>query len=162
EACSCIVRIDGRAMVARQSGNTSPQGQAGNDTQGQRAMRQGETFTSSGSEASLFLVGRNSRGQWVVQSQHGKRGGLFVSLAALPAELSQGMFTKARVVPLAADQVVFLAGDDGDGCYRVDEGLLKVSIVASEGAERILAVLGPGSIVGELSMIDGTPRSATV
>ena len=45
-------------------------------------MRQGETFTSSGSEAALFLVGRNSRGQWAVQSQHGKRGGLFVSQAA--------------------------------------------------------------------------------
>ena len=44
-------------------------------------MRQGETFSSSGSESSLFLIGRNSRGNWVVQSQHGLRGGLFVSRA---------------------------------------------------------------------------------
>jgi CRP-like cAMP-binding protein len=58
--------------------------------------------------------------------------------------------------------MLFLAGDAGDGCYRVDEGLLKVSIVSSSGGERILAILGPGTLVGELSIIDGTPRSASV
>jgi CRP/FNR family transcriptional regulator, cyclic AMP receptor protein len=83
-------------------------------------------------------------------------------LSALPAELSHGLFSKARILSLAADQMVFLAGDAGDGCYRIEEGLLKVSVVAAGGAERILAILGPGAIVGELSMIDGTPRSATV
>jgi hypothetical protein len=45
-------------------------------------MRQGETFLSGGSEASLFLIGKNSRGNWVVQDQRGLRGGLFVSRAA--------------------------------------------------------------------------------
>jgi hypothetical protein len=45
-------------------------------------MRQGETFLSGGSEASLFLIGQNRRGQWVVQDQRGLRGGLFVSRAA--------------------------------------------------------------------------------
>jgi CRP/FNR family cyclic AMP-dependent transcriptional regulator len=83
-------------------------------------------------------------------------------LSALPADLSRGLFAKARIVSLTADQMVFLAGDAGDGCYRVEEGLLKVSVMATEGAERILAILGPGAIVGELSMIDGTPRSASV
>ena len=42
-------------------------------------MRQGETFRSGNSEASLFLLGKNRRGNWVVQSQHGLRGGLFVN-----------------------------------------------------------------------------------
>jgi len=45
-------------------------------------MRQGETFLSGGSDASLFLMGRNSRGNWVVKDQRGLRGGLFVSRAA--------------------------------------------------------------------------------
>jgi CRP-like cAMP-binding protein len=83
-------------------------------------------------------------------------------LAALPAELSQGLFARARTASFAADQMVFLAGDAGDGCYRVEEGLLKVSVVAAAGGERILAILGPGALVGELSMIDGAPRSASV
>ena len=83
-------------------------------------------------------------------------------LVALPAELQSGLFAKARPVKLAADQVLFLSGDAGDGCYRVDDGLLKVGVVAPAGGERILAVLGPGAMVGELSMISGAPRSASV
>jgi CRP-like cAMP-binding protein len=83
-------------------------------------------------------------------------------LAALPTELSQSLFAKARPVSLKADQTLFMVGDEGDGCYQVEEGLLKASIAAPGGGERILAILGPGSVVGELSMIDGGPRSASV
>jgi len=46
--------------------------------------------------------------------------------------------------------------------YRLEQGLLKVSIASPQGDERILTILGPGSIVGELAIIDGLPRSATV
>ena len=45
-------------------------------------MRQGENFAATTSAASLFLLGKNSRGQWVAQDQSGRRGGLFVSQAA--------------------------------------------------------------------------------
>jgi len=83
-------------------------------------------------------------------------------LSALPAELFAGLFAKARPLTLDADQMLFLSGDPGDGCYRIDEGLLKVSVVAAGGGERILAVLGPGTMVGELSMISEAPRSASV
>ncbi len=83
-------------------------------------------------------------------------------LSVLPGDLSAGLFRQSRTVQLAAEETLFLAGDPGDGCYRVDEGLLKVSFISPGGAERILAILGPGTIVGELSMIDGAPRSASV
>src|SRR5262244_4447938 len=83
-------------------------------------------------------------------------------LSDLPDRVSAGLLANARPVKLAADEVLFLAGDPGDGCYRLNEGLLKVSMVAPTGAERILAILGPGSIVGDMAMIDGRPRSASV
>jgi CRP/FNR family cyclic AMP-dependent transcriptional regulator len=83
-------------------------------------------------------------------------------LSGLPTELSRELFTKARTLSVTADQTVFVAGDAGDGCYRIEDGLLKVSVLGSGGDERILAILGPGSFVGELSMIDGAPRSASV
>jgi len=82
--------------------------------------------------------------------------------SALPASLFAGLFESARPVRLAGDQTLFLAGDAGDGCYLVDEGLLKVTVVSPTGGERILAILGPGAVVGELSMIDGAPRSGSV
>jgi CRP-like cAMP-binding protein len=83
-------------------------------------------------------------------------------LAGLPARLTTDLFANARPVRLAADKVLFLAGDSGDGCYRIEDGLLKVAMVSRSGAERILAFLGVGAIVGELAIIDGRPRSASV
>jgi CRP/FNR family transcriptional regulator, cyclic AMP receptor protein len=83
-------------------------------------------------------------------------------LSDLPEQLSAGLLANAKPVKLAADEILFLSGDPGDGCYRLNEGLLKVSMVSPKGAERILAILGPGSIVGDMAMIDGRPRSASV
>lgn len=82
--------------------------------------------------------------------------------SVFPEHLSAPLFATAKRVTLAADEVLFLAGDPGDGCYRIEQGLLKVSIIGPSGAERILAILGPGAIVGEMSTIDGLPRSASV
>jgi CRP/FNR family transcriptional regulator, cyclic AMP receptor protein len=83
-------------------------------------------------------------------------------LSELPARLSTELFAGAKMVRLPAGRVLFRAGDSGDGCYRIEDGLIKVTMVSGSGAERILAFLGRGAIVGELSVIDGLPRSATV
>jgi CRP-like cAMP-binding protein len=83
-------------------------------------------------------------------------------LSGLPGRLATDLFADAKPVRLRADEVLFIAGDPGDGCYRVEEGLLKVTMVSRSGSERILAFFGPGAIVGELSMIDGLPRSTSV
>jgi CRP/FNR family transcriptional regulator, cyclic AMP receptor protein len=83
-------------------------------------------------------------------------------LAALPEHLFTGLFRRATTVRLKPDEILFLIGDAGDGCYRVEDGLLKVTMVSRTGTERILAILGPGAIVGEMSIIDGLPRSASV
>ena len=83
-------------------------------------------------------------------------------LSELPEHLSAALFKSATAVKLRAEAALFLAGDAGDGCYRVEDGLLKVTIMSRSGTERILAFLGAGAIVGELSIIDGLPRSASV
>jgi hypothetical protein len=44
-------------------------------------MNKGEPPSPSGSKASLFLVGKDSHDNWVVQDQSGLRGGLFVDRA---------------------------------------------------------------------------------
>jgi CRP/FNR family cyclic AMP-dependent transcriptional regulator len=83
-------------------------------------------------------------------------------LSDLPDRLTSGLLASAKLRHLSTDETLFLAGEAGDGFYRLDEGLLKVSIASVTGAERILAILGPGAIVGDLAIIDGKPRSASV
>jgi CRP/FNR family cyclic AMP-dependent transcriptional regulator len=83
-------------------------------------------------------------------------------LLEIPDDLVTELFAAAVPARLKAGDSLFQAGDVGDGCYRVEEGLLKVTIASRSGSERILTFLGPGAIVGELSMIDGLPRSASV
>ena len=82
--------------------------------------------------------------------------------ASVPEALSRPLFVAARPRVLKAAEVLFAAGDAGDGCYLLDRGLLKVTLTSSRGEERTIAILGPGAVVGELSMIDGRPRSASV
>ena len=83
-------------------------------------------------------------------------------LSRLPTHLTTDLFAGGNPVKLAADQVLFLAGDPGDSCYRVELGLLKVTMVSRSGIEQILSFIGRGGIVGELAIIDGLPRSASV
>ena len=80
-------------------------------------------------------------------------------LSQLPAYLTTDLFTSATRVKLAADRVLFLADDPGDSCYRVEDGLLKVTMVSRSGIERILSFISRGGIVGELAILDGS-RSA--
>src|SRR3954471_5091135 len=82
-------------------------------------------------------------------------------LSVFPEKLAAQLFGHAQPKTLSADEGLFLAGDPADGCYRVEQGLLKVSMIAPPGAERILSIVGPGGLVGDLSTIDGLPRSAS-
>jgi CRP-like cAMP-binding protein len=91
---------------------------------------------------------------WALASAH--------IFSRLPEKLANDLFAKSRLVKIAADQTLFTAGDPGDGCYRVESGLMKVSVGSPSGGERILAIFGPGSLIGEFAVIDGQPRSASV
>src|SRR5262245_57536150 len=83
-------------------------------------------------------------------------------LLELQSNFSADLFANAACLRVEADEVLFLAGDGSDGCYLIKEGLLKVVVASNFGGERILAFLGAGAIVGEMSIIDGRPRSASV
>ncbi len=83
-------------------------------------------------------------------------------LSGLPSHLWTNLFARAKPAHLAAGGVLFLAGEASDGCYRIEKGLLKVTMVSRSGTERILAFLGPDAVVGELSIVDQLPRSASV
>src|SRR5215831_10710406 len=83
-------------------------------------------------------------------------------LSGLPNRLSSLLFANAKVRRLAVGETLFNAGDVGDGCYRLDRGVLKVDMCSRSGEKLTLAIIGPGSIVGELAIIDGHSRSASI
>jgi CRP/FNR family cyclic AMP-dependent transcriptional regulator len=58
--------------------------------------------------------------------------------------------------------IIFLEGDVAHEALVLLSGDLKVTLGSSEGREVVLDVFGPGTLLGEWSIIDGKPRSATV
>lgn len=56
--------------------------------------------------------------------------------------------------------VIFVQGEQGERCFVIVEGAVKISAYHSDGREAVLAVLGPGDVFGELSLFDHAVRSA--
>jgi len=80
--------------------------------------------------------------------------------ADLPGELRERVAAGARPVNLAAGEWLFREGDAASGLFIVRAGRLEV---VSEGpAMATLRVLGRGAAVGELALLTGEPRSASV
>ena len=52
-------------------------------------------------------------------------------------------------------------GDPSDRFYLIDSGTLRVTQVA-HGDEAVLRELGPGDVFGEIGLLRGVPRTATV
>jgi NTE family protein/lysophospholipid hydrolase len=67
-----------------------------------------------------------------------------------------------ELVALYGGEVLFRQGDTADSLYFVISGRLRVVSVAADGSETLLAELGTGETVGEMAVLSGEPRSATV
>ena len=75
-------------------------------------------------------------------------------LRNIVAEATQRRYTKS--------QFLFYQGDQGDRLFVVLSGMVKVSVSSDQGEEMVLVTLGPPQVMGELALIDGGPRSASV
>ncbi len=56
---------------------------------------------------------------------------------------------------------IFHQGDPGDAFFVLVEGLVKVFVTSEDGEEMVLATLKPRDTFGEVSVVDGGPRSAS-
>lgn len=83
-------------------------------------------------------------------------------LSQLPPESLGRLATVARARAYRRGEVIFHQGDPGDTLHLLSAGRVKVVLDAESGDEAVIAILGPGDCFGELSLIDGEPRSATV
>ena len=57
---------------------------------------------------------------------------------------------------------IFLEESDGEQCFFVVKGSVKVTRLSKDGREVILAMLNQGDFFGEMSLLDGKSRSANV
>jgi len=73
------------------------------------------------------------------------------------ADVSTGFQREA----FAADTTIFRAGDAGEAAYVIDSGCVEI-LLGPEGAQRRIEVLAEGAMFGEIALLDGLPRSATV
>jgi CRP/FNR family cyclic AMP-dependent transcriptional regulator len=64
-------------------------------------------------------------------------------------------------VTVARGDDLFREGDPGHALYVVLDGKVKICRAAPDGRENVVAILGPGDLLGELSIFDAQPRGAT-
>ena len=79
---------------------------------------------------------------------------------ALDADSLAEIQRAAEWVSLPAGEVLFRQGDPGDAAYVVVAGRLRV--VTRDPEERVINEGGRGEMVGEMALLEGGPRMATV
>lgn len=81
--------------------------------------------------------------------------------AALDETELRNLAESCRLHTFARGEVLFNEGDDAANLYVLQSGQVKVVLIDAAGEETILHVAGAGESLGELSLVDGEPRSAT-
>jgi CRP-like cAMP-binding protein len=80
-----------------------------------------------------------------------------------PAEVIRAVLAQGQLLEFGPGEVVFRQGDQGDRLFLVKSGVLEVVAAPTDGSEPVVvAYLGTGEVIGELALLTGSPRSATV
>ncbi|MDE9366976.1 Crp/Fnr family transcriptional regulator, partial [Luteipulveratus sp. YIM 133132] len=87
-----------------------------------------------------------------------RRAPLFAPLDDEAAEALLGQMTRNRI---ERGEELFREGDQGDRLYVITAGKVKLGRRSPDGRENLLAILGPGEMLGELSLFDPGARTAT-
>lgn len=84
-----------------------------------------------------------------------------VSTAAAVEVLSAALRREGHTRRFQRGQALFTEGDRAERVFLIERGWVTVTCTAPGGREIMLGLRGPGDMLGELSALDGEPRSAT-
>lgn len=90
---------------------------------------------------------------------HLKRVPLFADFEDAELDELLGVMKEKRFL---RDATILIQRDPGESCFLIVSGEVKVSLFGEDGKEIILAKLGEGEVFGEMALLSGSPRSATV
>ena len=79
---------------------------------------------------------------------------------SLRTEDSQHIAALLQKQTLRKGDSLFRKGEEGHSLYMITAGKIKIIRQSRDGDEMILAVLSAGDFCGEMSLLDGLPRSA--
>jgi CRP/FNR family cyclic AMP-dependent transcriptional regulator len=82
--------------------------------------------------------------------------------AGLSREALEPLCAATHRVMVSGGEILFKQGDPGQTMYLIEEGRAKVYTCGADNQEIVLDILGPDQVIGELALLDGKPRSATV
>jgi CRP/FNR family cyclic AMP-dependent transcriptional regulator len=82
--------------------------------------------------------------------------------ARLEADQQQALLAVMTRQAVRAGDMVFWIGDAGDSLYVVESGQVTITAPDERGDHITLDTLGPGGVFGEISLLDGGPRTASV
>jgi small-conductance mechanosensitive channel/CRP-like cAMP-binding protein len=82
--------------------------------------------------------------------------------ARLPAESLSQLALASRLAPFMANEAIIRQGDEGSELFVVQSGEVVVSVHGQSGQDAELQRLGPGAFFGEMSLLAGDRRAATV
>ncbi len=82
-------------------------------------------------------------------------------LEGLQASEIEELYRFLEFKKFIAGATIFLEGMDGEYMYLLLRGTVKVSRMTGEGNEKILVVLGPEDMFGEMAVFEPLPREAT-
>jgi CRP/FNR family transcriptional regulator, cyclic AMP receptor protein len=82
--------------------------------------------------------------------------------AGIPGEDVRAVLSLARRSTYRRGEVVFHRHDPADSVHLVVKGRFDIRVTATRGDVVALAIRGPGDIFGELAILTGAERSATV
>jgi CRP-like cAMP-binding protein len=82
--------------------------------------------------------------------------------AGLSEESLQELAISLEPIALKKGEVLFQKGDPGNALYIIREGWVKAYAENTRGEKVVLNEFGPGESFGEMSLVDGRPRSATI
>lgn len=82
--------------------------------------------------------------------------------ATLDGERLRRLAARLERLEVPSGETIIRRGETGEECYVLLSGRVEVLARGTQGDERILATLDPGSIFGEAALLTNEPRNATV